>query len=56
MLSIVCTYTLIQNQKADLGKTEFTSRYEIIQSARCSHNDINLGLKRPHKIGRVNRN
>lgn len=43
------TYTLIQNEKADLGQTEFTSWYKIIQSARCSHNNVNLVLKWPHK-------
>lgn len=46
---MLCTYTLIQNEKADLGQTEFTSWYKIIQSARCSHNNVNLVLKWPHK-------
>lgn len=33
-----------------MGQAEFPSRYEIVQSAGCSHNDVNLMIRR-HKKG-----
>lgn len=36
------TYTLIQDQKADLRQTEFPSGYEVVQSAGRSHHNVNL--------------
>lgn len=37
-----CTYTLIQDYKADLGQIEFPGGNEIVQSARSPNDDIDL--------------
>ena len=42
ILKMCCTYTLIQDEKADLGQTELPGGYEVVQSSRCSHDNVNL--------------
>ena len=39
------TISLVQDKEPALLETQLASLYEILQSARCGHNNVNTGLQ-----------